>query len=113
MPALLRSCDLFVHPSIVDIESLSVIEGMASGLVPVIASSELSAAGQFALLDESLFPARDATVLARRIDWWIDHPKELAEWGERYAKHTKEHYSVEASVVKFVAMEREAIADNA
>ena len=31
MPALLRSCDLFVHPSIVDIESLSVIEGMASG----------------------------------------------------------------------------------
>ena len=44
MPALLRSCDLFVHPSIVDIESLSVIEGMASGLVPVIASAELSAA---------------------------------------------------------------------
>lgn len=34
MPALLRSCDLFVHPSIVDIESLSVIEGMASGWCP-------------------------------------------------------------------------------
>lgn len=64
MPALLRSCDLFVHPSIVDIESLSVIEGMASGLVPVIASAELSAASQFALLDESLFPARDVAMLA-------------------------------------------------
>ncbi|WP_125980622.1 glycosyltransferase [Bifidobacterium goeldii] len=112
MPALLRSCDLFVHPSIVDIESLSVIEGMASGLVPVIAASELSAASQFALLDESLFPARDATLLARRIDWWIDHPDELAKWGERYARHTKEHYSVEASVTQFVDMERQAIADN-
>lgn len=113
MPALLRSCDLFVHPSIVDIESLSVIEGMASGLVPVIASAELSAAGQFALLDESLFPAHDTVTLARRIDWWIDHPAELAEWGARYAAHTKAHYSVEASVAQFVAMEREAIADNA
>lgn len=111
MPSLLRSCDLFVHPSIVDIESLSVIEGMASGLVPVIASSELSAAGQFALLAESLFPVRDVAALAQRIDWWIDHPDELAAWGARYAEHTKEHYSVEASVAKFVDMEREAIAD--
>ena len=51
--------------------------------------------------------------LARRIDWWIDHPAELAEWGARYAAHTKAHYSVEASVAQFVAMEREAIADNA
>ena len=111
MPAFLRSCDLFVHPSIVDIESLSVIEGMASGLVPVIARSELSAAGQFALLDESLFPVGDAAALAERIDWWFDHPRELAEWGERYAEHTREHYSIESCVRRFVAMEREAIAD--
>lgn len=112
MPALLRSCDLFVHPSIVDIESLSVIEGMASGLVPVIASAELSAASQFALLDESLFPAHDAVTLARRIDWWIDHPSERAAWGARYAEYAKQHYSVESAVTQFVAMEREAIADN-
>ena len=44
MPALLRSGDLLVHPSIADLESVSVIEGMAAGLVPVIASSSLSAA---------------------------------------------------------------------
>ncbi|MBT1179417.1 glycosyltransferase [Bifidobacterium vespertilionis] len=113
MPAFLRDCDLLVHPSIVDIESLSVIEGMASGLVPVIAESELSAAGQFALLDESLFPARDAAALADRIDWWLDHPRELAEWGEKYAEHTREHYSIESCVRRFVDMEREAIADNA
>lgn len=111
MPALLRSCDLFVHCSIADIESVSVIEAMACGLVPVIATSERSAASQFALLDESLFPVRDAALLARRIDWWIDHPDELVSWGETYAAHTKEHYSVEASVRAFVAMEREAIAE--
>ena len=113
MPALLRSGDLLVHPSIADLESVSVIEGMAAGLVPVIASSPLSAAGQFALRDESLFPVDDVEALARRIDWWVDHPDELSEWGEIYAEHTKEHYSVAASVRKFVAMEREAIADKA
>lgn len=64
MPALLRSGDLLVHPSIADLESVSVIEGMAAGLVPVIASSSLSAAGQFALLDESLFPVDDVDALA-------------------------------------------------
>nr|WP_303792190.1 glycosyltransferase [Bifidobacterium catenulatum] len=112
MPALLRSGDLLVHPSIADLESVSVIEGMAAGLVPVIASSPLSAAGQFALRDESLFPVDDVEALARRIDWWIDHPDELSKWSEIYAEHTKEHYSVGASVHKFIAMEREAIADN-
>ena len=108
MPELLCSCDLFVHCSIADIESISVIEAMACGLVPVIATSELSAASQFALLDESLFGVRDVAMLARRIDWWIDHPRELAEWGARYAVHTREHYSVASSVRQFVQMEREA-----
>lgn len=111
MPALLRSCDLLVHPSIVDIESLSVLEGMASGLVPVIAESEQSAAGQFALNDHSLFDARDTAMLAQRIDWWIEHPDELSHWGAVYAEHTRQEYSIESCVRKFVAMEREAIAD--
>ena len=111
MPDLLRSGDLFVHCSIADIESVSVIEAMACGLVPVIAASELSAASQFALIDESLFPVRDAALLARRIDWWIAHQAERAEWGEKYAEYTKAHYSVEASVLKFVDMERKAIGE--
>ena len=111
MPALLRSCDLLVHPSIVDIESLSVLEGMASGLVPVIAKSAQSAAGQFALNDHSLFDARDPVMLAQCIDWWIEHPDELSHWGAVYAEHTHEEYSIESCVRKFVAMEREAIAD--
>ena len=77
----------------------------------VIAASELSAASQFALIDESLFPVRDAALLARRIDWWIAHQAERAEWGEKYAEYTKAHYSVEASVHKFVDMERKAIGE--
>ncbi len=81
MPELLRSGDLFVHPSIADLESVSVIEGMASGLVPVIAASRLSAAGQFSLLDESLFPVGDVAALAQCIDWWIDRPGRAVRMG--------------------------------
>ncbi|MUH59691.1 glycosyl transferase [Bifidobacterium sp. GSD1FS] len=109
MPALLRSNDLLVHPSIADLESVSVIEGMASGLVPVIADSTLSAAGQFSLCPESSYPVKDVDALANSIDWWLDHPAELNKWGAQYAEHTKEHYSVESSVRKFVAMERQVI----
>lgn len=111
MPDLLRSGDLLVHCSIADIESISVIEAMACGLVPVIAVSNLSAASHFALLDQSRFPVRDATALAACIDWWIEYPRERAEWSARYARHTAQCYSVCSSVKAFVAMEREAIAD--
>lgn len=110
MPALLQSCDLLCHPSIADLESVSVIEGMACGLVPVIAKSPQSAAGQFALCPESLYEVGHPERLAAHIDWWIEHPRELNEWGQTYADHTKEHYSVESSVHQFVQMERETIA---
>lgn len=112
MPALLRSGDLFVHTSLVDIESLSVLEAMASGLVPVLAQSGLSAAGQFALLDASLFPARDVQTLSRRIDWWIDHPEQRRRWSRRYAEQTRRRYAIDVCVRQFVMMERDAIADH-
>ncbi len=111
MPDFLRSGDLLVHCSIADLESISVIEAMACGLVPVIADSPLSAAGQFSLCSHSSFPVGNARVLAKRIDWWIEHPDQLAHWSTRYAQHTREHYSLQACVTAFEKMEREAIAD--
>lgn len=111
MPQLLRTADLLVHPSIADLESVSVIEGMACGAVPIIAQSKLSAAGQFALTPHSLFPVGQADVLASRIDWWIDHPDLMASWSKGYADFTRDHYSIAASVRAFVGMERQALAD--
>ncbi|WP_300766452.1 glycosyltransferase [uncultured Bifidobacterium sp.] len=113
MPGLLRACDIIIHPSIVDIESLSVLEGIACGLVPVIAESDLSAARQFALTDESLFPARDVQVLADRIDWWVEHAEDRRYWAVRYADEARSRYSIEHCVDRFVDMERTAIADSA
>ncbi len=90
MPVLLRSGDLLVHPSIADLESVSVIEGMAAGLVPVIASSSLSAAGQFALLDESLFPVDDAGRAGPSYRL-VDRPSGAARQVGRHLRQTYEN----------------------
>ena len=111
MPDLLRQADLLVHPSIADLESVSVLEGMACGAVPIIARSSLSAAGHFALTQHSLFPVGNAQALASQIDWWVDHPDALAVWSSRYAEHTKEHYSLDASVRAFAHMAVQAVSD--
>ena len=111
MPDLLRQADLLVHPSIADLESVGVLEGMACGAVPIIAQSDLSAAGHFALTQHSLFPVGKAQALAAQIDWWIDHPDVFAVWSRRYAEHTKEHYSLDASVRAFAQMAVQAVND--
>ncbi|MCT6811336.1 MAG: glycosyltransferase [Bifidobacterium sp.] len=111
MPDLLRQADLLVHPSIADLESVSVLEGMACGAVPIIAQSDLSAAGHFALTQHSLFPVGNAQALAAQIDWWVDHPDALAVWSGRYAEHAKEHYSLDASVKAFAHMAMQAVSD--
>ncbi|WP_033376968.1 glycosyltransferase [Alloscardovia criceti] len=109
MPNFLKKAHLLVHASQADIEGISVIEAMAVGVVPIIASSELSAAGDFALVEESLFPVGDARTLARKIDWWIEHADERKQWGRRYALHTQAHYSISSSVQAFLRMAQEAI----
>ncbi len=108
---LLRACDLYVHCSVVDSEAISCIEAFSCGLVPVISNSTLSATHQFALDARSLYTARDARELARRIDYWFEHPVERARMAARYAQEGR-RYRLEACVDAFLAMEEAAIADD-
>lgn len=71
----LQESDLYVHTATVEIEAI------ACGLVPVIAESKLSATKQFALDERSLFPDGDVDALAKRIDYWYEHPAERAAMG--------------------------------
>ncbi|GGI12500.1 glycosyl transferase [Galliscardovia ingluviei] len=113
MPDFLRSADLLVHPSLVDLESISVLEATACGVVPVIAQSPLSAASQFALTEHSLFPVRDVQALADAIDWWIEHPHERQIWSGVYAERAVEQYSLVSCAQQFMDMEQQALADAA
>ena len=108
---LMRACDLYVHPSVADIEAMSCLEAVACGLVPVIARSDASAASQFALDGRSVFPARDARALADRIDWWVEHPAELRAAVPAYAREG-DRYRIAGCVEKFVRMEEQAAEDD-
>ena len=72
----LNVSDLYVHPAEIEIESIACLEAIACGLVPVIANSRRSAARFFALDERNLFRNKNSTALARRIDYWIEHPRE-------------------------------------
>lgn len=95
--------DLYVHTAEVEIEGISCIEAMASGLVPVIAVSPASSTPQFALDERSLFPSGDSATLAQRMDYWLDHESERAEMGLEYHRHVQ-RYSIHDSALQFENM---------
>lgn len=109
---LLSQADLYVHASDMESEAISCIEAFATGLVPVIANSEVSATPQFALDGRSLFRAGSPKDLARAIDYWLDNPKEREYMEKLYAKSAQK-YSLYNSVSMFEEMLNEEIEDNA
>ena len=108
---LLGQCDLYVHASDMESEAISCIEAFATGLVPIISDSELSATKQFALDERSLFRAGDPKDLARAIDFWLDNPEEKARMEKIYAESAKK-YNIEHSITLFEEMLNEAIEDH-
>ena len=106
----LQKSDLYVHSAIVEIEAIACIEAIASGLVPVISDSDLSATPQFALDERSLFENDDPSSLSDKIDYWIDNEAERLEMGKRYAEHAK-NYSLDKSLALAEKMFEDAISD--
>ena len=109
--SLLSQADLYVHASDMESEAISCIEAFATGLVPVIANSTVSATPQFALDGRSLFLPGNPKDCARAIDYWLDHPSEKRYMERLYAKSAK-RYSLENSVHMFEEMLEEELEDN-
>jgi len=105
---VLAETDLYVHCSDMESEAISCIEAFATGLVPVIADSPVSATPQFALDERSLFAPGDSSALAARIDYWLEHPDEREAMGRTYAQHA-DQYRLTASADKFEQMLRDAL----
>ncbi|MCB9498412.1 MAG: glycosyltransferase [Bacillales bacterium] len=85
----INSCDLYVHPSSIEIEAISCLEAITCGLVPVINDSPKSATRYFAVDDKNLFKKDSPKDLAQKIDYWIEHPKEKSERSKDYLGYTK------------------------
>lgn len=108
---VLQYSDLYVHSAEVEIEGISCLEAMACGLVPIFSDSKISATKQFALTDNSIFKNGDSLDLAKKIDYWIDHPEEKEEYSKQYAKNAQ-NYNITKSIAKFEAMLQAAIDEN-
>ena len=106
---VINYCDVYVHPSDVEIEAISCIEAFTCGLVPVISDSKKTATKQFALTERNLFRHGNPKDLASKIDWLIDHPEEKAKLSEQYLEYAKQ-YSIESCMDKMEQMFFDAIA---
>ena len=85
---VINSSDLYVHPAEIEIEAISCLEAITCGLVPVISDSKRSATNRFALSEKNLFKNNSVYDLARKIDYWIEHPKEKEECSKQYLGYT-------------------------
>jgi glycosyltransferase involved in cell wall biosynthesis len=80
---LLRTADLMVHASELELEGMAVLEALGCGLPALVADAPLSAARHLALDDDLRFTAGDPDRLARRLDALIEDPDRRASLRER------------------------------
>ncbi len=106
---LINCCDLYVHPSYAEIESIACVEAITCGLVPVIADSEMSAAKYFALTEHDLYASGDPDSLAQKIDFMIEHPTLRAELRQRYIEYA-ERFRIEKCIGQMIEMFEDAVA---
>ena len=87
---VIRSADLYVHPAETEIEAIACLEAIACGKTPLIADAPRSATRYFALSGENLFRANDPKELAKKMDWWLEHPRERAACAQRYLNYARQ-----------------------
>lgn len=105
---LLHKTHLYVHASDMESEAISCIEAFATGLVPIISNSPLSATKQFALDDRSLFEVGNAEDLKNHIEYWIEHPEERKVMEIKYAQEAKKYRLTEV-IRDFESMLKDAM----
>lgn len=101
---------LYVHCAVVEVEGLSCAESLREGAVPIIGDARLSATKDFALCPESIFKSRNPKSLAKRIDWWIEHPEEHEKMRKAYAESAG-NYKIGKSTAALIQMYEDALSN--
>ena len=98
-----NAADLYVHAAEVEVECMTVLEAMACGTPCLIARSPKSATQQFALSDAFLYQPESGDDLVRKLDHWIEHPRELQEAREAH-RLASDRYRIDLSLEKLEAV---------
>jgi glycosyltransferase involved in cell wall biosynthesis len=75
----LNTADLYLHASVVELESLSCLEAVGCGLPCLIGDSPNSASPQFAQDERFIFEADNQDDLTKKIDYWFENRARLPE----------------------------------
>lgn len=108
---LAAASDLYIHCAFIEVEGLSCMEAIQTGLVPIIAKCDLSATAQFAQSPASVYRARNAHQLANRITYWLAHEPERKAEAEKY-RNLGIRYNIDDSVKALVKMFEDAYRRN-
>ncbi len=95
--------DLYVHTSEIEIEAISCLEAISCGIVPLINNSPKSATKTFALSKRCLFKLNDVNDLAKKIDYWYEHPREKKLLAKQYETYC-EQFDFETCMQKMVKL---------
>ena len=98
MLASLNYGDLYVHPSDVEIECLSCLEAMVCGMPCIFSDAKTTATNTFAYDERCLFKHGDAEDLAKKIDYFIEHPnerKQIADYNLEYSKNFDQNKAID------------------
>lgn len=87
---VINYCDLYVHPSDIEIEAISCLEAITCGRAPIISNSKKSATNAFALTEHNLFEAGNAKSLAEKIDFLFENPQQIKQLEAQYADYAKQ-----------------------
>ena len=102
------SADLYVHCAYIEVEGLSCMEAIQTGLVPVIAAGKLTATSQFALdKQRSVYKAKSPRDLALKMDYWLEHEEERKKEAQKYLG-IAEKYDIKYSIEKLIEMFEDA-----
>jgi 1,2-diacylglycerol 3-alpha-glucosyltransferase len=79
----LNRADLYLHASVVELESLSCLEAIGCGLPCLVSDAPNSAAPQFALDERFIFEKDNPDDIAEKIDYWYENREALRSMREQ------------------------------
>ena len=97
----MRSADLFVHASEVELEGMAVLEAMHAGVPALIADGPETASAELALDERFWFRAGNLECLTSKLDALLAAPEALEHAGARCREATR-RLTVNAGVEELV-----------
>ena len=102
------ACDIFVLPSLVELEGMVVLEAMSCGKPVIVANSKNSASTYFVNGNGLLFEPENHADLARQVLFLLSDHSKLARMGEISLEKSKQ-YDINESVMRLEKLYRSVL----